>query len=388
MLCSSVSVSCLLFVDDVILIADSAEDLQRSLDVCFNFFCLNHLQISQIKSNIIIFNRSAKTPRRTWTFGPLVLEEVNFYKYLGYVISASLSCKNNLQHKRGLIEAALATCMAVASSEVLHHIKIDTLLQLYNTCIVQIILYCTEMWSETSYEALEQLQYRCLKRILRIPSSTPNPATIIETGNLPIQVLVDRRQLLYYHKLKSTPSSLAGKMLAIQENASGDLPHSWAHRIQGLLVKYGLIYQDDLIKERWKQIIRMPTYLYGNSLVFEQAGRLSKMSKLLVSKNSIKREQYISCLPLYKTTLIFKARCRMLNLKNNFRGSKVGLTCDLCKAALEDDDHIFNICPALEDIRTDLQITRNELFRNDISTERMSIIADFLCQVERMLRKL
>ena len=77
----------------------------------------------------------------------------------------------------------------------------------------------------------------------------------------------------------------------------------------------------------------------------------------------------------------------MLNLKNNFRGSKVGLICDLCKAALEDDDHIFNNCPALEDIRTDLQVTRNELFRN-ISMERMSVIADFLCHVERMLRKL
>ena len=278
--------------------------------------------------------------------------------------------------------------MAVASSEVLHHIKIDTLLQLYNTCIISIILYGTEIWTESSYEALEQLQSRCLKRILKVPSSSPNTATIFETCNLPIQVLVDRRQLVYYQKLKSFPNCLAGKILAAQENSTLHLPHSWAHHIHKIMDKYGLVYVDGVSKERWKQIMRKPTQLYANYIVRDQASGLSKMTKLLGTKDHIKREDYVSSLPLYKTTLLFKARCRMLNFKNNFRGTNTDLSCDLCQADVEDDDHIFDTCPALDAVRNDLQITREELFQSDVTAERMAAIADFLCHVERVLRKL
>ena len=42
-------VACLMFVDDVILIADTAEELQKALDVTYGFFCKNHLKISQAK---------------------------------------------------------------------------------------------------------------------------------------------------------------------------------------------------------------------------------------------------------------------------------------------------------------------------------------------------
>ena len=51
--------ACLMLVDDVILIADTAEELQKALDVTYEFFCKNHLRISQAKSNVIVFNKKA-----------------------------------------------------------------------------------------------------------------------------------------------------------------------------------------------------------------------------------------------------------------------------------------------------------------------------------------
>ena len=218
----------LMFVDDIILLAETAEDLQKSLDATYQFFCKNHLRLSQSKSNIIVFNSTTKTPKQTWTFGPKVLEEVNKYKYLGHIITSTLSLKEDLQNKKNLIEGALATCMAVASDEVLHHLRLDTLLQLYNTCIVHMILYGTEVWPENAIDGLEQLQHKCLKRIMRLPTSTPNSATLIETGTLPIRTLVHRKKMNFYHKLKNAPESLAGKVLAKQEVST-------PHHICGLL---------------------------------------------------------------------------------------------------------------------------------------------------------
>ena len=79
----------------------------------------------------------------------------------------------------------------------------------------------------------------------------------------------------------------------------------------------------------------------------------------------------------------------MLNLKNNFRGSNPILSCGICGTDLEDDDHIFERCPSLAQLRDEKEITsRDELFDCGTSVERLSSIADFLVDVENKLRKL
>ena len=202
------------------------------------------------------------------------LDEVSEYKYLGHIIQSNLSLKRDIQHKKQLIEAALTTCMAVSSHEVLHLIRVDTLIQLFNTCILQIILYGTEIWAEKEIDELEQLQFKCIKRILKLPTSTPNMATIIELGCLPIRTLVHRRQLSYYHKLKSLPESLPGQILAKQEANNANEPHTWAYQIKNSLDKYNITFNSSTNKVTWKNQIKRPTRDIGESETFEKASQL------------------------------------------------------------------------------------------------------------------
>ena len=377
----------LMFVDDIILLAESAEDLQKALDTTYNFFCKNHLRISQNKSNIIVFNCTTRTHKQTWTFGAKVLEEVSQYKYLGHIISPNLSFNDDLKHKRSLVEAALGTCMAVASDEVLHHIRVDTLLQLYNTCIVPIILYGTEVWTHTRLDTLEQLQHKCLKRLMKLPTSTPNAATLIETGILPIKVLVHRKQLNFHHKLKNAPESLAGRVLNQQENAQPE-PVSWTTHIQETLSLYNLQANQELSNDQWKWTIRKPSQLVGSADVYSAATTLSKLSRLVESKPEMKREEYLAGLPHYHARLVFKARCRMLNFKNNFRNGKASILCELCEEETEDDDHVIDRCTALQALRSEGGYRRDELFDPRTTVGRLSELANFLVQIEKKLRKL
>ena len=377
----------LMFVDDIILLAESAEDLQKSLDATYHFFCKNHLRISQTKSNIIVFNCTSKTPKQTWTFGAKVLEEVNQYKYLGHILSPNLSFKDDLRHKKGLVEAALATCMAVASDEILHHIRVDTLLQLYNACIVPIILYGTEVWTHTSLDVLEQLQHKCLKRLMKLPTSTPKAATLIETGILPIKILVHRKQMSFHHKLKNSPESLAGRVLEQQE-AAQPVSHSWSTHLQETLRRYNLQINEELSQEQWKSAIRKPSQIVGVEEVNEAATGLSKLARLVQSKRQMKREEYLSSLPHYHARLIFKARCRMLNLRNNFRNGKTSILCELCGEETEDDDHIIDRCSELQALRNAGGFSRDELFDPCTTVERLGELANFLVHVENTLRKL
>ena len=264
----------------------------------------------------------------------------------------------------------------------------DTLIQLYTMCLVAIILYGTEIWSEKAIDGLEQLQYKCLKRLLKLPTSTPNMATLMEFGNLPIRTLVHRRQLGYYYKLKNSPSSLPGKILAKQEELQVNESHTWAYQMNSLLQKYNVTFDANTTKLAWKNQLRKPTRDVGESETLEKASQLSKMSRLLETKQVIRREEYLTTLPHYKATLIFKARCRMLNLKNNFRNGKGNLLCDLCHNDTEDDDHLLNACPELNTIRTNMNIHRDQLFRLETTNDELSNVADFLVQAEQKLRKL
>ena len=182
---------------------------------------------------------------------------------------------------------------------------------------------------------------------------------------------------------------MAGRILTLQEENLDENPHSWGFRVNKLLEKYDLVYPDGISKEGWKNVIRKPTSVLGNTMVLQRASSLSKMTKLLEVKDQIKQEPYITSLPVYKARLLFKARCRMLNLKNNFRGSNPTLSCNLCGTDIEDDDHIFERCSSLADLREETQITsREELFDPNTSIERLSSIAEFLVKVEKKLRKL
>ena len=216
---------------------------------------------------------------------------------------------------------------------------------------------------DNAYGPLEQLQHKCLKRILKVPTSTPNPATTIEFGNLPIRSLVHRRQLSFYHKLKAHPETLAGQILMKQETSMAHLPHTWAHHIHQVLDEYNLTMDNDITKETWKNQVRKPTSQAGKAAILEEASHLSKLSTLTATKQTVQSEKYITELPQYKAALIFKARCRMLNFKNNFRNGKTDLSCELCKANTEDDGHIFNDCEELQSIRGDIRY--EELFSSD-----------------------
>ena len=164
------------------------------------------------------------------------------------------------------------------------------------------------------------------------------------------------------------------------------LPHTWAHHIHHVLCEYNIQHDRSLTKEAWKNSIRKPTSIVGKATIMAEASNFSKLSLLLASKETYRCEEYLTKLPQHKARLIFKARTRMLNIKNNFRNGRDEILCDLCHKDVEDDRHIFNDCGELVELRGDIQ--HEELFRADTTIERLSVIADFIVGVEKKLRKL
>ena len=73
------------------------------------------------------------------------------------------------------------------------------LLNLYKSCIIPVLIYGCETWISTTEDIskLAQIQLSAIRRILKIPASTPLVSIYIETGELSIILECEKRQLTH-----------------------------------------------------------------------------------------------------------------------------------------------------------------------------------------------
>ena len=82
---------------------------------------------------------------------------------------------------------------------------------------------------------------------------------------------------------------------------------------------------------------------------------------------------------------VFKARCRMFDVKRNFKGKYRNLKCRLCKQKEETQDHIFFEC-SHNKIDREKKFTIEDLFQND-NLDKLKQVARTLSKVSKLLEE-
>ena len=87
------TVCVLLYADDIVLLADSVNNLQSLLDEVHLWCQSNGLCINESKTKIVHFRVGPATPRACYIFkcGDKLLETVDKYRYLGIVLNEFLA---------------------------------------------------------------------------------------------------------------------------------------------------------------------------------------------------------------------------------------------------------------------------------------------------------
>ena len=70
-----------------------------------------------------------------------------------------------------------------------------------------------------------------------------------------------------------------------------------------------------------------------------------------------------------QVSTIFKAKTRMLDVKNNFRNKYANLTCRACKVSNETQEHVLNECQILH-TNDMLKVSSREIAAEDLETLR------------------
>ena len=204
-----------MYADDLIILSESKEGLQKQIDELENYCSKWKLQINNKKTKIMIFNRGNRLINTQLHTKISKLENVKEFKYLGITISA-----NNCSFSPTIMDLSIkATRVVYALNNKIKLSKLPTklALTLFNTLISPILIYRSEVWGpyanldlvKWDKSKIEQVHIQFIKRILGCNVGTSNiMMSRSEVGQRPLLVGIIKRTTLYIQGIQKRNVSI------------------------------------------------------------------------------------------------------------------------------------------------------------------------------------
>ena len=178
----------------------------------------------------------------------------------------------------GIIPDVIAIGKEVSNKQ----FEIKCTLELYNSMLVNKILFNCQSWShlkKTELKDLEKVQLQTLKQIMRVPYSTSNAGTYLELGILPLRYIIQKRRLAFLHHILTLDNEDPVYMnYVLQRNSSNQ--NIWTNEVARIRSQYSLHQSDEeiklLSKNKWKSIVVDHVEKYVYSLLCDQTSLQSK----------------------------------------------------------------------------------------------------------------
>ena len=120
---------CLLWVDDVVLIADNPINAQKLLNITNKVTSTYHVEFGTEKSRVLKIG-SHNQPNPVLTLGTTYLQYTDKYKYLGEIINNHCNLKDHITAIRGKAEAAFQKTLTLTRHPTLKIIHMQTMWKL------------------------------------------------------------------------------------------------------------------------------------------------------------------------------------------------------------------------------------------------------------------
>jgi hypothetical protein len=360
----------LLFADDNVLFATSADDLQLQLNNLYNYCEEWHVIINTSKTKVMVFDavrgRKRLTVTPTFAINGSPVEIVDEALYLGVKLNSRFEnhFKTHVDHVIGKSYKALFTIYSLCRN--VGSLPPRTAFKLFDSLVVSVMAYGIEVWySDVACKRLEMLHKNFIRYVLGVRRSTPLLALYGETGRFPLQLKFSAAVVKYANTLSrrdclSQQSPLHAVRLHLSNRVNTGIP-SWLDVILKasdpqtvrdvvggeLSFNQWRFDQCELWHQDWKVQIQSDTH---------------KLSTYKSFKHSLGMEEYLVSVPNVRHR---KAICRFRVSSHNFAVEKLRYNrtpreqrlCRYCQPAdnvVEDELHVLLVCPAYYAARTAL----------------------------------
>ena len=343
-------INALMYADDLVLISETKEGLQRQIDSLHEYCKKWKLSINIKKTKTMIFNRGNKLIKSDFNVGSSPIENVKTFTYLGFTISAK-----NCQFQSTIDDLSIKAnraIFAIKSKIKLSKLPIRLAIKIFNSQIMPILLYGSEIWGpymDYNFDTwdstkIERIHTQFLKQVLGCNIQTSNNMIRADTGCRPLITHLIKRFILYAKNVQQRTSNLCYDAL-VYETKNSESPN-----FIKFIEKFNLNIEDMVQKSKaGLSKICHGTYdrFWGESIsVSPKAISFNKyktniiLESYLAQKFNIKHKIAISRFRLSNHQLMIeKGRHMKPKIERNER------LCYLCKNEIENEEHFLVSCP-------------------------------------------
>ena len=182
-------------------------------------------------------------------------------KYLGETLKNDLKITQHLKKEKTNIQSIFDVCIYTTKNEILSQIETRTLIKLYQTKILPALLYgCeTRYINKEDTKELTNIQFTIIRTILKLSISAPKPALLGEIRELPIELNINERKLMYLHKAITSKTRI-NDISHIQIEEYNNNKESIINQNITLLEKYNINETKQVIslitKSKWTKLLK------------------------------------------------------------------------------------------------------------------------------------
>ena len=306
------------------------------------------------------------------------MQDVSEFTYLGDLVSADGRNNKNIKDRSNKGIGLISKIFNILHSVSFGTHSIDIALVLRNSILLNGILTNSETWhnvSKTDIEEIERVDKLFFLKLFEVPSSTPAVSFYLETGSVPISVVIKVRRLMYFHSiLRHTKNDLVKRVFKIQWNSP--LQGDWVHLVKTDLFDFDLpcdlIWVSSITKGAFKRIVKKKAETFTLRTLLCKKERYSKLSDLTYYELSMQKYLMNEDISFNEKKIIFKFRSKMADFGNNFKGGRKFTVCPLCKLHY-DDQSLCLQCPKIrEELGSNEEIS--DLFRSNVSKRTAKIL--------------
>ena len=208
-------VGCLLYADDLLILSETKEGLQHSLDNLYNYCSTWKLQLNVKKTNIVIFSSRQHSSQYDFKFGPLSLRIADTSSYLGITFHKNGNFTEAVTRLKEKSNKAMFSLSQALYSGITFDPKLP--LKVFDSTIRPILTYGSEVWCSQYKHLLlkpnqidkmmfENINNRFCKFIMGLPRQASNFGIKAELGRPPIFSFMCAQLIRYWFKIINVDS--------------------------------------------------------------------------------------------------------------------------------------------------------------------------------------
>ena len=197
-------ISCIIWADDILIFSESENGLQTMLNNLAVFTKENGMKINAKKTKAMIFNKSGKFFKRSYTLGESQIFTTNSYKYLGFMVTPSGEISTGLKDLKDRAQRAYFKLKKTMGNYFRLYPSITT--HIFDTLIKPILMYNSDYWGclkPPNNNPIENMHLKFCKELLGVHKLTATYGVLLELGRVPIMLYARKNSIKNWGRINA-----------------------------------------------------------------------------------------------------------------------------------------------------------------------------------------